>query len=102
MVFYGNYLICKYILNKYKNLYIVKDRYNMNLVYWVVFVGEESILRFMFEFDCNLFERIIKYEENIVLFVCIGGSYDVCSYVGLNDKIFYLLYVKNSEGWNLI
>lgn len=100
--FYGNYSICKYILNKHKNLYTVIDRYNMNPAHWAALAGEESILRLMFEFDCNLSERTIKYEENIVLFACIGGSYDVCSYVGSNDKISHLLHAKNSEGWNSI
>lgn len=53
-------------------------------------------------YGCNLFLRIKKYEENIVLFVCIGKSYDVCKFVGCNKEIDELLYVINSEGWNFI
>lgn len=100
--FYGNHSICKYILTKHIELYSVKDRYNMNPAHWAALAGEESILRLMYEFNCNLSERTPKYEENIVLFACIGGSYDVCCYVGSNDKISYLLHAKNSEGWNSI
>lgn len=100
--FYGNHSICKYILNKHINLFNVKDRYNMNPAHWAALAGEESILKLMFDFDCNLSERTPKYEENIVLFACIGESYDVCSYVGSNEKISDLLHAKNSEGWNSI
>lgn len=39
VVFYGSFFICKYILENCKDLFDVIDRYNMNLVYWVVFVG---------------------------------------------------------------
>lgn len=39
VVFYGSYFICKYILKNYKELFNVKDRYNMNVVYWVVLNG---------------------------------------------------------------
>lgn len=100
--FYENHSICKYILNKHINLFNVKDRYNMNPAHWAALAGKESILKLMFDFDCNLSERTPKYEENIVLFACIGESYDVCSYVGSNEKISDLLHAKNSEGWNSI
>lgn len=56
----------------------------------------------MLNLECNFFEIILKYEENIVLFVCMGESYDVCNFVGLNKVIVGFLYVKNSEGWNVI
>lgn len=100
--FYGNHSICKYILNNHINLYDDKDRCNMNPAHWAALAGEESILRLMFEFRCNLSEKTLKYEENIVLFACIGESYDVCSYVGSNEKLSHLLHAKNREGWNSI
>lgn len=39
VVFYGSFFICKNILKNCKWLFDVKDRYNMNLVYWVVLNG---------------------------------------------------------------
>lgn len=78
------------------------DRYVMNFVYWVVFVGEKFILEFFMKYGCDLIEFIYLYKENIVLFVCMGKSLVVCKFVGLNKNILYFLYEKNREGWSFI
>lgn len=59
-------------------------------------------MEFLLYYGCNLFVRILKYEENIVFFVCIGESCDVCKFVGCNKDMVELLYVINSMGLNLI
>lgn len=102
VAFYGSYSICKHILKNHKELFNVKDRYNMNAAHWAALNGQESILKLMLQWKCNLSETTPKYEENIVLFACIGESYDVCCFVGSNKDIAGLLHAKNSEGWNSI
>lgn len=100
--FYGSCSICRYILENHKKLFDVKDRYNMNPAHWAALNGQESILKIMLEFNCNLSEVTTKYDENIVLFACIGESYDVCKFVGSTEGITGILHWKNSEGWNSI
>lgn len=100
--FYGSFPICRYILKNHQKLFNVKDRYNMNPAHWAALAGQDGILRLMLEFNCNLSETTPRYDENIVLFACIGESYDVCKFVGSNESIKGLLHWKNSEGWNSI
>lgn len=100
--FYGSYPICKHILKNHKKLFDVKDRNNMNAAHWAALSGQEGILNLMLQWECNISERTPKYEENIVLFACIGESYDVCHFVGSKKDIAGLLHAKNSEGWNSI
>lgn len=100
--FYGSCSICRYILENHKKLFDVKDRYNMNPAHWAALNGQESILKIMLELNCNLSEVTSKYDENIVLFACIGESYDVCKFVGSTEGITGILHWKNSEGWNSI
>lgn len=100
--YYGSCSICRYILENYKKLFDVKDRYNMNPAHWAALNGQESILKIMLELNCNLSEVTPKYDENIVLFACIGESYDVCKFVGSTKGIAGILHWKNSEGWNSI
>lgn len=100
--FYGSFPICKHILNNCKRLFDVKDRHNMNAAHWAALNGQEAILKLMLQSECNLSETTPKYEENIVLFACMGESYDVCNFVGSNKAISGLLHAKNSEGWNSI
>lgn len=76
-------------------MFFVKDKYMMNFVYWVVFLGKVNILEFLLWNECNVGEKIGKYEENIVLFVCMGKYESVCEFVKLNESIFLLLYEKN-------
>lgn len=100
--FYGSFPICKHILKNCKRLFDAKDRHNMNPAHWAALNGQEDILRLMLNSECNLSETTPKYEENIVLFACMGESYDVCNFVGSNKAIAGLLHAKNSEGWNSI
>lgn len=100
--FYGSCSICRYILENHKKLFDVKDRYHMNPAHWAALNGQESILKIMLELNCNLSEVTPKYDENIVLFACIGESYDVCKFVGSTEGIAGILHWKNSEGWNSI
>lgn len=100
--FYGSCSICRYILENHKKLFEVKDRYNMNPAHWAALNGQESILKIMLELNCNLSETTPKYDENIVLFACIGESYEVCKFVGSTEGIMGILHWKNSEGWNSI
>lgn len=98
--FYGSGPICRYILENHKKLFDVKDRYNMNPAHWAALNKQESILKLMLEYNCNLSETTPKYDENIVLFACIGESYEVCKFVGSTEGIMGILHWKNSEGWN--
>lgn len=100
--FYGSGPICRYILENHKKLFDVKDRYNMNPAHWAALNKQESILKLMLEFNCNLSETTPQYDENIVLFACIGESYEVCKFVGSTESIMGILHWKNSEGWNSI
>lgn len=100
--FYGSFPICKHILKNCRRLFDVKDRHNMNAAHWAALNGQEAILKLMLQSECNLSEKTPKYEENIVLFACMGESYDVCKFVGSNTAIAGLLHAKNSEGWNSI
>lgn len=100
--FYGSGPICRYILENHKKLFDVKDRYNMNPAHWAALNKQESILKLMLEFNCNLSETTPRYDENIVLFACIGESYEVCQFVGSTESIMGILHWKNSEGWNSI
>lgn len=74
----------------------------MYFVYWVVFVGYVNILEFMVNYGCDLVYKICKYEENIVLFVCMNMGLDVFKFVVKNENLVCLFYVKNRESWNLI
>lgn len=74
----------------------------MYFVYWVVFVGYVNILEFMLNYGCDLVYKICKYEENIVLFVCMNMGLDVFKFVVKNENLVCLFYVKNRESWNLI
>lgn len=74
----------------------------MYFVYWVVFVGYVNILEFMLNYGCDLVYKICKYEENIVLFVCMNMGLDVFKFVVKNENLVSLFYVKNRESWNLI
>lgn len=100
--FCGSPSICTYILDCRKDLFDVTDRYNMNPAHWAALAGQHSILELLSEHGCNLSLRTPKYEENIVLFACIGESYNVCNFVGRNKDITDLLHATNSEGWNSI
>lgn len=74
----------------------------MYFVYWVVFVGYVNILELMLNYGCDLVYKICKYEENIVLFVCMNMGLDVFKFVVKNENLVILFYVKNRENWNLI
>lgn len=74
----------------------------MYFVYWVVFVGYVNILELMLNYGCDLVYKICKYEENIVLFVCMNMGLDVFKFVVKIENLVILFYVKNRENWNLI
>lgn len=74
----------------------------MNSAHSAALAGQDSILELLSQNGCNLSVRTPKYEENIVLFACIGESYDVLKFVGSKEHISFLLYATNSEGWNSI
>lgn len=74
----------------------------MYFVYWVVFVGYVNILELMLNYGCDLVYKICKYEENIVLFVCMNMGLDVFKFVVKVENLVSLFYVKNRESWNLI
>lgn len=100
----GCHSICDFILklNKLKDLFCVKDKYMMNPAHWAALSGKVNILEFMLRNECNLGEKTEKYEENIVLFACIGKNEGVCRFVKSNESISSLLHEKNKEGWNSI
>lgn len=98
----GNYQICKYILENHKDMFLTKDRYNMNPAHWAALGGQENILSLMMEFECNVSEKTPKYEENLILFACMSASLSVCEFVQSRKEIAYLLNAQNSEGWNSI
>lgn len=100
----GCHSICDFILklNKLKDLFCVKDKYMMNPAHWAALSGKVNILEFMLRNECNLGEKTGKYEENIVLFACIGKNEGVCRFVKSNESISSLLHEKNKEGWNSI
>lgn len=100
----GCHSICDYILKlkKLNDLFFVKDKYMMNPAHWAALSGKVNILEFMLQNECNLCEKTEKYEENIVLFACIGKNEGVCRFVKSNKSISSLLHEKNKEGWNSI
>lgn len=100
----GCYSICDYILKlrKLKDLFSVKDKYIMNPAHWAALSGKVNILEFMLRNECNLGEKTGKYEENIVLFACMGKYEGVCRFVKSNESISSLLHEKNKEGWNSV
>lgn len=100
--FYGSLSICKYILENRKDLFDITDRYNMNPAHWAALAGEDGILNIMLIYSCNLSLSTPIFEENIVLFACIGESYNVLKFIGSNEDIASLLYATNSEGLNSI
>lgn len=100
--FNGVYPICKFILENHKDMFLTKDRYNMNPAHWAALGGQESILSLMIDFDCNVSEKTPRYEENLILFACMSKSLSVCKFVQSRKEIAYLLHAVNSEGWNSI
>ena len=100
--FNGVYPICRFILENNKDMFSIKDRYNMNPAHWAALGGQESILSLMIDFNCNVSEKTPKYEENLILFACMSKSLSVCKFVQSRKEILYLLHAVNSEGWNSI
>lgn len=100
----GCYSICDYIFRaqKFEYLFSVKDKYMMNPAHWAALAGKVNILEFMLQNECNLSEKTDKYEENIVLFACIGKNEGVCRFVKSKERIASLLHEKNKEGWNSV
>lgn len=83
-------------------MFSVKDKYMMNPAHWAALSGKVNILEFMLRNECNLGEKTGKYEENIVLFACMGKYESVCRFVISNESIASLLHEKNKEGWNSV
>ncbi|XP_062583279.1 serine/threonine-protein phosphatase 6 regulatory ankyrin repeat subunit B-like [Saccostrea cucullata] len=100
--YYGNNPICDHLLKKYDYLFKKKDKYNMNPAHWAALAGQTSILELMMGHNCDLSVKTEKYEENIVLFACMGKSLPVCEFVYSKEKIAWVLEATNKEGWNSI
>lgn len=100
--FNGVYPICRFILENHKDMFSIKDRYNMNPAHWAALGGQDIILSIMMDYDCNVSEKTPKYEENLILFACMTESLSVCKFVQSRKEICYLLHAVNSEGWNSI
>nr|XP_022298472.1 uncharacterized protein LOC111107519 isoform X2 [Crassostrea virginica] len=98
--YFGHLDICKHILRENKTLFSSKDNNKMNPDHWAALGGKTSVLVLMSEYGCDLEEKTDPYEENIVLFACIGNSLEVCEFA--ERKFPALLHAKNREGWNPI
>lgn len=77
---YGNYEICKRILNYYKDIIYEKDDEDWNVLYYVVKGGNLNVFK---EVE-KIFKRCICLcelicDERIVLYiVCINKSIEIC------------------------
>ena len=98
--YFGHLNICEHILRENKTLFSSKDNNKMNPAHWAALGGKTSVLDLMLEYGCDLEEKTDPYEENIVLFACIGNSLEVCEFAERNFPA--LLHAKNREGWNPI
>ena len=98
--YFGHLKICEHILRENKTLFSSKDNNKMNPAHWAALGGKTSVLDLMLEYGCDLEEKTDPYEENIVLFACIGNSLEVCEFAERNFPA--LLHDKNREGWNPI
>nr|XP_022301710.1 serine/threonine-protein phosphatase 6 regulatory ankyrin repeat subunit C-like [Crassostrea virginica] len=98
--YFGHLDICEHILRENKTLFSSKDNNKMNPAQWAALGGKKGVLDLMLEYGCDLEEKTDPYEENIVLFACIGNSLEVCEFAERNFPT--LLHAKNREGWNPI
>lgn len=102
---YGNYKICKRILNYFKEMVFDEDDEDWNVLYYVVKSGNVKVYKEVEKFfkESKCLCKIICDKKIVLYIVCIYNSIDICYYI-CNEIVYYGIINSKVEfkGWIVV
>ncbi|XP_061164475.1 uncharacterized protein LOC133173510 [Saccostrea echinata] len=96
---YGNYAMCKYLVQNYENLLHGTDKYGYSVLHSAVLGGDVDIVKMLIDNGANF--RSLTNKGETVLHVCaLDGKIQVCRY--LIENFPDLLKAKDQNGFTVL